>query len=98
MNATLSAIARRRQALVARAEAQRQTLTDLSQPWYAGLTLADRAIALAREVRGHWITLAAGALLLTTLGRGRAGVWVGRLWTAWELYRALRHPGPHHRP
>lgn len=94
MNAKLTAIARRREALVERAEAQRQALTESIRPWRTGLTLADRAIALAREVRAHWITLAAGTLLLTKLGRGQAGVWVGRLWTVWEVYRALRTSGP----
>jgi hypothetical protein len=24
------------------------------------------------------------------MGRGRLGVWVGRIWTAWQLYRSLQ--------
>jgi hypothetical protein len=98
MNARLTAIRHRREELVARAGDQRQALGDLVEPWRTGLTLTDRAIALAREVRSHWITLAAGALLLSRMGRGRGGVWVRRLWTIWELYRVLRNPEPRHRP
>lgn len=89
----LAAIQRRRDALVSRANGQRQALADLIEPWRTGLVLTDRAVALGREMRSHWFTLAAGGLLVSRIGRGPLGVWLARIWTGWELYRALRN-GP----
>lgn len=90
MNARLTAIARRRAALVAQAAAQRHELDRLIRPWQMPLALADRGIALVHGLRAHPLAIAVGVALLTRMGRGRLGVWVGRIWTAWQLYRSLQ--------
>jgi hypothetical protein len=89
MSARLKVIRQRRDALVARAEAQRQTLGHLTRRWRTTLSVANTGLALAREVRAHWVTVAAGTTLLTWMGRGRLGVWIGRIWMAWAMYRSV---------
>lgn len=89
MTARLDAIRQRRDALVARAETQRRTLGHLSQRWRTTLSLADTGLTLARELRAHWVTVAAGTTLLTWMGRGRLGVWIGRIWMAWAMFRSV---------
>lgn len=89
MTARLAAIRQRRDALVGRAEAQRHTLGHLTHRWRTALSVADTGLTLARELRAHWITVAAGKTLLSWMGRGRLGVWIGRIWMAWSLYRSV---------
>lgn len=98
MTERLAAIRKRRDALVARAEAQRQTLGSLSQRWRRTISLADTGLTLARQLRAHWVTVAAGTTLLTFVGRGRLGIWIGRIWMGWELYRSLRETAPRRQP
>jgi hypothetical protein len=90
MNPRLTAIARRRAALVAQAAAQRQDLDRLIRPWQMPLALTDHGIALVRRLRAHPLVIVVGVALLSRMGRGRLGVWVGRIWTAWQLYRSLQ--------
>lgn len=90
MSAQLSAIARRRAALVALADAQRREVGRSLRPWQTPLAFVDRGIALARRVHAHPLTLAIGVLLLFRLGRGRWSVWAGRLWTGWQIWQSLQ--------
>jgi hypothetical protein len=94
MTERLAAIRQRRDALVARAEAQRQTLSRLGQRWQRAISLADTGLTLARELRAHWFTVAAGTTLLTWMGRGRLGIWIGRIWMGWSLFRSLQDTRP----
>ncbi len=89
MNAQLTAIIRRRAALVAQAAVQRNELGRWAQPWQTPLAFMDRGIALARRVRSHPLALAFGVLLLFRLGSGGWSLWAGRLWTGWQLYQSL---------
>jgi hypothetical protein len=98
MNARLTDIRQRRDALVALAETQRQALGTRVQPLQRTLAVADSGMTIARTVRTHWFTLAAGTTLLTRMGRGQLGVWIGRAWMGWSLYRSLRNQGPRGRP
>jgi hypothetical protein len=98
MTDRLAAIRQRRDAMVARAEAQRQTLHHIAQRWQRTFSLADTGLTLAREVRSHWMTVAAGTTLLTWMGRGRLGVWIGRVWMGWSLFRSLHDPRPRRQP
>ena len=90
MNAQLTAITRRRAALVAQAAAQRSELGLWVQPWQKSLAFVDQGIALARRVREHPLALAIGALLLFRLVAGRWSVWAERLWTGWQIYQSLQ--------
>ena len=92
MNAQLTAIARRRAALVAQAAAQRGELGRWVQPWQTPLAFMDRGIALVRLVRLHPFALALGVLLLLRPGSGWGSVWVGRFWMGWQLYQSLHRP------
>ena len=98
MTKRLATIRQRRNALVTRAEAQRQTLGRLGQRWQRTLSLADTGLTVARELRAHWVTVAAGTTLLTWMGRGRLGVWIGRIWMGWSLYRSLHDTRPRRQP
>jgi hypothetical protein len=89
MNTQLTAITRRRAALVAQAAAQRDALGRLVRPWQTPLAFVDRGIALVRRARSHPLMLVIGALLLFRLGSGRWRVWAGRLWTGWQIYQSL---------
>lgn len=89
MNAQLTAIARRRAALVAKAAAQRGELGRWLWPWQAPLAFVDRGMELVRRIRAHPLALALGVLLLFRLGSGRWSVWAGRLWTGWQIYQSL---------
>ncbi len=97
MSARLTDIQHRRDALVARTAEQRDALNELIRPWRTRLTLTDRLMALARNLHAGWITLAAGALVISQLGRGTRGKWIARIWTVWNVYNALRRPGPRSR-
>jgi hypothetical protein len=98
LNAKLTNIRQRREALVARADAQRHALSQLAQPLHRPLTMMDSAMKIAHEVRAHWVTLAAGTTLLTWMGRGSLGVWVGRIWVAWSLLHSIRNLGSRDAP
>lgn len=93
MNPRLTAISRRRAALVARAAAQREEVGCLVGRWHTPLMLADRGIALVRSLRAHPLALAVGVALLVRIPGGKFGLWVERLWTGWQLFHSLReHP------
>jgi hypothetical protein len=98
MNARLATIRKRRDALVARAEVQREEIGRLVEPLQAPLTVLDAGLTIAREVRAHWFTLAAGTTLLTWMGRGKLGVWIGRLWVGWSLLHSFLNPGSRRKP
>ncbi len=90
MSPRLTAISRRRAALVARAAAQRGEVGRLVERWHTPLTLADRGVALVRSIRAHPLALAVGMALLVRVPGGRLGLWVERLWTGWQLFHSLR--------
>ena len=91
MNAQLTAITRRRAALIARAAAQRAEIARVVQPWLTPLTFMDRGAALLRRVRMHPLGIALGVLMLFRLGRRGWSLWAGRLWTGWQLYQSLQN-------
>jgi hypothetical protein len=97
MSARVIDIQGRRDALVAKAAAQRDAVGDLVQPWRARFAVADRLITLGRALHAGWITLAAGALLISQLGKGSRGKWIASIWTVWSLFNALRGQGPRSR-
>ncbi len=90
MNMRLTAISRRRAALVAQAAEQRNEVGRYLRPWQTPLAAVDRGIALARRARAHPLALAIGVVLLFRLGRGRWSVWAGRLWAGWQIYQSLQ--------
>jgi hypothetical protein len=95
MSAELTAVMRRRQALVARAAAQRAELAELAARWQQPLRIADAAYRIGRAVRTHQalVTLATTLLVLGPQ-RHRLLMWAGRLFSVWEIYRVVRQQWP----
>jgi hypothetical protein len=93
MNPRLTAITRRRAALVARAADQRDEVGRLVDRWHTPLMFVDRGLALVRNIYVRPLALTVGIALLARIpgmGGGRLGLWVGRLWTGWRLFHSLR--------
>lgn len=96
MNARLTAITHRRAVLVAQAAAQRTEVGRLAQPWLAPLAFVDRGVDLVRRLRVHPLAILIGVALFVRMRRGRPGAWLGRIWSAWTLYRSLTNIGSAH--
>jgi hypothetical protein len=94
MNARLAAVVRRREALVARIAAERTEIAQLASAWRAPLAVADLGWRLGCALRRHRGLVAVGTTFLVASQRHRLLRWAGRLFTFWELYRALRELGP----
>jgi hypothetical protein len=82
-------IARRKERLSARAQAQRGAIAvsfgELREP----IGIADRAVGIARFLRAHPVLVAvAAAALVVFRGRGLAGL-AGRAYSAWRLWRTV---------
>lgn len=82
-------IARRKERLSARAQAQRLAVAgnvrDLQEP----LTVVERGWSIVRFLLGHPVLVAAGvAGLVAFRGRGMMGL-AGRAFSAWRLWRAV---------
>jgi hypothetical protein len=89
MQEQLIDIARRKERLSARAQAQRGAIAasfgELDRP----IGVADRVLEVARFLRAHPVLVAAAAAALFVLrGRGLVGL-AGRAFSAWRLWRTL---------
>jgi hypothetical protein len=94
VSARLATLVRKRRTLVARAATQRAELAALVERWRRPLAVADTAFRVGLALRRHPALVAVGVALLAPL-RGRSALrWGGRLFTLWELYRALREQWP----
>jgi YqjK-like protein len=90
MNARLALLRQRRELLVLRARLQRLEIQAIAQDWSKPLAFADSLVAAARRARRFWLLYALALALFVRSRRMSLGIWIGRLWTAWEIYRALR--------
>ena len=90
MSGKLTQLAKRRQQLVAQADAQRATLVDTLEPWRARLARVDRGVAVLRYVRSHPILMVGASLLVAALRRRRIGRWLQHGLMVWQLGRRLR--------
>jgi hypothetical protein len=87
---TTTDVARKREQLLARCDAQRDDLAMLMGQLAGPLKIVDGAIAGVRYFRSHPLALGAvTALLAAARGRG-VWKWVKRGLLAWRAYRALR--------
>lgn len=94
MSAASRTLVARRQALIARAAAQRETLRRELQAWRAPLALADHGIGALRYARAHWPWVLGGVLALGALRPARLGLWLYRGWLASRLIYRLRLAPP----
>lgn len=98
MNARLALVRQRRAALVIRSAAQRAEVAQITHPWQAPLSIVDRVSSIVQRVRAHPLAIPIGIALLFSMGRGgsRSALWLGRMWTVWQLFTSLqntRNPG-----
>ncbi len=94
MNAKLAAIIRRREALVARAAVQREAIGSEVTGWRRSLLAADLAYRLAQAVRARPLLAVVGVTAFLGARRRRLLLWIGRVFTAWEVYQAFRERWP----
>lgn len=89
MNTRLTALSRRRAALVAQSAAQRDELGRCVQPWQTPIAFVDIGMALARRVRAHPLALVIGVLLLFRSRSSRLSLLTSRIWTGWQIFQSL---------
>jgi hypothetical protein len=85
----LIAIARRKERLSARAQAQRRAIAASFQDLGRPIGVADRVLEAGRFLRAHPVLVAAAATALFVLrGRSLVGL-AGRAFSAWRLWRTI---------
>ena len=94
MNTKLSAVVRRREALVSRVAAQRAELAVLAERLRGPLAVADGAYRLGQALRRHPAISTLLVAMLVRTQRHRVLAWSGALLTLWELYQAFREQRP----
>lgn len=90
MNRPLVRIRQRREALILRAQAQRQDVRTIARAWHRPFQFADTTVAGLRRMSRLWPW---GAVVLAIALRHRhasIGRWLGRVWGTWKFFRALR--------
>jgi hypothetical protein len=94
MRERLLTLAERRARLVARAQAERETMAALLAPTDGAVSVAVLLIRTAQraleEARRHPLFVVAGVALLAALRPRRAIAWLARGWSLWRLYRGAR--------
>ena len=93
MRARLLALAEHRTRLVARAEADRESVARLLMPADAASSMALAAYNLARrafqEAREHPLLAIAGGVALAAIRPRRAIAWIAKGWSLYRMYRSL---------
>lgn len=86
----LGQLAKRREALVARAAEQRAQLARLAAAWRGPLSAVDWGLKAIRLLKAHPALIAASAVALALWRPRTMGRWVLRGITLWRVGRALR--------
>ena len=90
MNKNLLKLAKRREHLVIKAEAQRLTVSQSLDIWRKPLSIADHGLNVLRYVRNHPFMIAGGSTALISIIRPNGfGKWFQRVWLAWQILRKL---------
>ena len=94
MRERLLILAEQRARLVARAQAERQTLSALLVPVDGAASVAAVLLRIVRgaveAARRQPLIAIAGVALLAALRPRRALIWLGRGWSMWRLYHGAR--------
>jgi hypothetical protein len=94
MKSTLTEVIARREALVARAAAQRAELGALVERHRVLLGVADTGYRVGRALARYPLLTFVAAVLLFKTQRRRVLFWGGQLLTLWELYQVFRGQAP----
>ena len=97
MSQRLEYIKRRQQLLIARAAAQRSELLYLAKGVNKPLRFIDDVLAVIRAFKGHPVLAGVAVSSLIVTPRHRLLLWAGRIFTGWEMYRAIREQWPRQR-
>ena len=97
MSARMKFLRRRREFLVSQAAAQRSEVSYVASHLQKRLRLLDMGYAIVRAVRIHPLLAVTGATLLLRTPRNKLLLWAGQMFTAWELFEAVRKQWPRHR-
>lgn len=87
MNTKLIELIRRRERLLARAEAQRGELAGIVQHWQVPLVVADRALTVAQALKNHPVLLVLPFAVLVAWRPRNLTAWAGRAWFVWRFWR-----------
>lgn len=90
MSARKEDLRRRREWLVAQAAAQRSELSSITSHLQDKLYWVDRGFAVGQALRTHPVLAVAGVSLLLRTTKSNRLLWVGNLFTAWELFSMVR--------
>ena len=93
MSARLALLRQRREMLVLRAQAQRLEVEAIAQGWHKPLAFADTLLGAARRLNRYWLLYTLALAFFVRTRRVPLGLWIGRIWTAWEVYRSFRPGG-----
>ena len=88
---------RRREFLVSQASAQRSEVSYAASRLQKRLRLLDIGFAIVQAVRIHPLLAVTGATLLLRAPRNKLLLWTGQVFTAWELFEAVRKQWPRRR-
>lgn len=84
----------RREWLVSQAAAQRSEVSYIASHLQKSLRWVDRGFAVGQALRTHPVLAAAGVSLLLRTAKTKRLLWVGQLFTAWELFSVVRKQWP----
>ncbi len=87
MNTRLLALIRRRERLLARAEAQRAEIAASLRQWRVPLLAADRGLDAVRLLKAHPALLAPPLAVLLVLRPRRFANWSAKAWVVWRFWR-----------
>ena len=90
MNENLLRLAKRRERLVEKAQAQRLALSQSLDVWRKPLAIVDQSLNVLRYIRNHPVVITGGStVLLSMLRLGKLEKWFRRGWLAWQILRKL---------
>lgn len=84
----------RREWLVSQAAAQRSEVSYSAAHLQNSLRWVDRGFSIGQTLRTHPVLAMAGATLLLRTTKAKRLLWVGQLFTAWELFSVVRKQWP----
>ena len=90
MNARMKFLRRQREFLVSQAAAQRSEVAYAATHLQKSLRLLDMGFAVVQAVRAHPVLAVTSASLLLRTRRSKLLLWAGQLFTAWEVFDAVR--------
>lgn len=94
MSARKDYLRRRREWLVAQAAAQRSEVSYIASQLQKSTRWMDLGFSVGQALRAHPVLAVAGASLLLRTAKTKRLLWVGQLFTAWELFNVVRRQWP----